>query len=135
MMVFRTAALVVFALVLVSRTTASDGRVVSLDPSNFAAIAKDPDTHVFVKFYTPWCAHCKDVAPVWEFLSQKLQDRQDIVVAEVNAEEHKLLAKSEKANGFPTFLYYTKQGKVGIPYKGPRTIDGFESFARKLGHY
>ena len=117
-------------------TPGAASRVVSLTADMFHAVAKDDTTkHVFVKFYTPWCSHCKEVAPVWDRLSFRLQDRPDVIIAELNAEDNKFLAKEENAHGFPTFLYYTKQGKQGIPYKGQRTLEGFENFARNIGHY
>lgn len=41
----------------------------------------------FVKFYAPWCGHCKHLAPVWDKMAKHLQNK--VNVAEVNCEDHK----------------------------------------------
>jgi hypothetical protein len=41
----------------------------------------------FVKFYAPWCGHCKHLAPVWDTMAKQLQNK--VNVAEVNCEDNK----------------------------------------------
>lgn len=37
-----------------------------------------------IKFYAPWCGHCKTMIPEYQNLAQLLKDN-DVVVAEVDA--------------------------------------------------
>lgn len=61
------------------------GEVVKMDDSNFAELTKDKI--VFIKFYAPWCAHCKASEQVNES-TNKLQKRnrkiQSIVLTLLN---------------------------------------------------
>ena len=56
--------------------------VLILNDSNFVA-ALEEFPKLFVKFYAPWCPHCKSLAPKWEKLAEehaKLEeDRKSVV--------------------------------------------------------
>ena len=63
-----------FALlaICVSASLASD--VLTLTNDNFDQALAD-NSVLMVKFYAPWCGHCKSLAPVWEELATDLKEK------------------------------------------------------------
>jgi protein disulfide isomerase len=79
--------------------------------------------NVFVKFYAPWCGHCKKLAPIWDQLADKMKD-ENVVIAKYDATTN----ENEGVNikGFPTLKYY-KNGNA-IDYSGGRDLDSLLKF-------
>ena len=50
-----------------SRITGVYSKVVRLDKDNFEE--KTKNGVAFVKFYAPWCGHCKKLEPIWAELA------------------------------------------------------------------
>jgi protein disulfide-isomerase-like protein len=86
---------------------------------------------VFIKFFAPWCGHCKKMAPDWEKLMTEYADHATVTVAEVDCTTAgKPLCDSNGVKGFPTI-------KHGDPanlddYQGGRTYADFSKFAKGL---
>ena len=124
--------LVFFALVAVSCAA----HVTVLDHANFDKVALDPTKNVLVKFYAPWCGHCKHLAPVYEKIAEMYEGEKDLVVAEVNADEasNKDLAQKYGVTGFPTLKWFPKANKAGEDYNGGRDEKDFiKFFSEKVG--
>ncbi len=88
-------------MVELSATSAAQGKVVQLNPANFGLIAYHPLYDVFVKFYAPWCGHCKAMQPAFESLAQEVVEARHafypatkVLVAEIDCQAHKDLCKS-----------------------------------------
>jgi thioredoxin-related protein len=65
----------------------------------------------------------------WIALSAMFKDRDDVVIAELEAAKHKSLASKYGVRGFPTLKLFTKQDKSGdLGYKGRRNAKSMKKF-------
>ncbi|KAM9770331.1 protein disulfide-isomerase A2 [Menidia menidia] len=93
---------------------------------NFESVALDETKNVFVEFYAPWCGHCKELTPIWEQLGEKYSDREDVIIAKMDATANEL--ESVAIDGFPTLKYFPASGKEVINYTGKRDLETFSKF-------
>lgn len=88
----------------------------------------------FVKFFAPWCGHCKRLAPTWEELATKFAENNGVTIAKVDCtaddNTNKDLCNSQGVNGFPTLNIY-KNGEKIEEFNGKRTIEDLEAFVNK----
>jgi protein disulfide-isomerase-like protein len=83
---------------------------------------------VFVKVYTEWCGHCKNIASEWEALAEAIHSSHShVAIASINAETESALAKKLGVHGYPTLLLI-KNGKVMDKYNGQRNVSSMIAF-------
>lgn len=64
------------------------GNVLILTDDNINDAIKEHE-HLFVKFYAPWCPHCKKLAPKWEkYAEQHATKGTNVAFASLDAEKH-----------------------------------------------
>lgn len=83
----------------------------------------------FVKFFAPWCGHCKRLAPTWDDLGKKFLTKESVRIAKVDCtvEASKELCNEQEVDGFPTLLLY-REGKKVSEYNGSRSLDDLYEF-------
>merc|ERR1719503_259546 len=83
---------------------------------------------VFVKFYAPWCGHCKKMKPDWDKLMEEYKESKTVLIADVDCTTTgKELCNEVGIRGYPTI-------KFGDPnnmedYKGGRTFNDMKKHA------
>ncbi|XP_033986351.1 protein disulfide-isomerase A2 [Trematomus bernacchii] len=102
------------------------GPVKVLVAKNFESVALDPTKNVFVEFYAPWCGHCKSLDPIWVELAEKYADKDDLIIAKMDATANEV--ESLSIEGFPTLKYFPAGGKEVVDYTGNRDLETMSKF-------
>ena len=68
------------------------------------------DLPVLVEFWAPWCVYCRRIGPALDKLAEQ---RDDLVVAQVNIDEQPLLAAKEQIEVIPTLILYKNGNALG----------------------
>lgn len=106
-----------------------DNGVYALEDSNAKEFIQTQE-FVFVKFYAPWCGHCKSMAPAYAELAEHFhKDGSKVKIAKLDATVHKEFAEQFGIEGFPTIKLFIN-GKP-IDYNGERSKDAMTAFLNK----
>ncbi|XP_064489294.1 thioredoxin domain-containing protein 5 homolog [Ornithodoros turicata] len=92
------------------------------------AIGKVPH---FVKFFAPWCGHCKRLAPTWDELAEKYNEIDDgtkVIISKVDCTTESQLCAEQDITGYPTLKFFKASADEGIKYRGPRDLASLEAF-------
>lgn len=103
-----------------------DGPLTILVGKNWEKIVKDETKDVLVKYYAPWCGHCKALAPIWDELAEDVKDIEDLIIAKFDATANEVAGL--EVRGYPTLKYYSKDNKEGMDYGGDRELADFKKW-------
>lgn len=83
-----------------------DENVFVLTDANFKDFVNSKK-YVLVKFYAPWCGHCKTMAPGYAKLAKRVHgESEEVFIAKLDATEQKTIASEYSIQGFPTLKFF-----------------------------
>ena len=87
--------------------------------STFKSTILDSDKEFLLKFYTPSCGHCKNLAPHYDWAAKLLANNPNIVLVKVDSTENEVA--NVDIQGFPTLKFWGKDKSAEpIDYTGGR---------------
>ncbi|KAF2190284.1 disulfide isomerase [Zopfia rhizophila CBS 207.26] len=120
--------LIVPTLALLPSLTSASA-VVDLTPKNFDKEVLKSGKPSLVEFFAPWCGHCKNLAPVYEELATNFQHAADkVLVAKVDADDHKDLGRKFGVQGFPTLKWFDGKSDKPEEYDGGRDLESLQKW-------
>ncbi len=101
-------------------------------------------TPAFVKFYSPNCFHCTNMAPAWDALEKHTERgvQRNVIIVEVHEQAIPSIRSecARKIMGFPTIMVVKPGGYPGKEYHGSRDTKSLLDFLHNTfppvrGHY
>jgi len=102
--------------------------LLTLGESSFDTVVAQGLT--FVKFFAPWCGHCRNMAPTWEELANKYSSQDGVQIAKVDCTEERSLCSRHSVSGYPTLLLF-RAGVQIAEFEEARSIESMVAFIEK----
>ncbi|KAK6533433.1 hypothetical protein TWF694_002373 [Orbilia ellipsospora] len=109
-----------------------------LTDANFGSITGDPSKNVLVKFYAPWCGHCKSLAPIYEKIASDFSREPRVTIAEIDCDipSGKESCDKHAIKSFPTLKFFAADDSPeitgAIDYEGPRDQDSIMEWMNQM---
>uniref|UniRef100_A0A8C7IYC7 Protein disulfide-isomerase n=1 Tax=Oncorhynchus kisutch TaxID=8019 RepID=A0A8C7IYC7_ONCKI len=115
------------SVVIFSGAVVARGDVLELGDADFDYLAAEHET-MLVKFYAPWCGHCKKLAPDFETAASRLKGT--VPLAKVDCTASPDTCGRFGVTGYPTLKIF-RNGEDSSSYDGPRSADGIVHYMKK----
>merc|ERR1712037_186559 len=111
------------------------GEVAVLTAASFKNTVAPAEQVTFVKFFAPWCGHCKKMAQTWVDLAKDQtafdgSTSTQILDVDCTSDEGKPLCQAAGVRGYPTFQYFAPKIVLGSgeKYAGGRDLASLKKF-------
>ncbi|CAI5497196.1 unnamed protein product [Closterium sp. Naga37s-1] len=122
--------LVALSLLGVALAEVAAQDVLVLDDNNFKSTIDDHSKAYFIKFFAPWCGHCKRLAPTWaELASAKVAP--EVVIAHVDCTASRSVCEEQEIRGYPTLKVFVK-GEGKEKYSGGRDLQSLSTYVQEV---
>uniref|UniRef100_A0A6U9LMF7 Thioredoxin domain-containing protein n=1 Tax=Oxyrrhis marina TaxID=2969 RepID=A0A6U9LMF7_OXYMA len=112
--------------------TAVASATVELTKASFEESVVNSGKNAFVKFFAPWCGHCKAMKPAWDELATEYEDHPSVLIADVDCTVEQDLCGEFGVSGYPTIKYFTSEtDKKGESYNGGRDKAELKKFTEE----
>ena len=83
-------------------------------------IQKFNSSFIFIR-----CGHCKRLAPTWQDLSVKYNEKAepDVLIGKVDCTIETALCSAQEVTGYPTLKFFKSGTESGVKYRGQRDQD------------
>jgi len=100
---------------------------IELTPENFDEMTTGKT--VFLKFYAPWCGHCKSMAEDWSKLEKDFEGHEVAFVGSVDCtdDDNDIICAEFNVEGFPTVAW--GDASSAQQYQGDRDYASLKAFA------
>ena len=88
----------------------ADG-MMELTDANWEAEVLKSGTPVLVDFTAPWCAPCKQIAPILDTLAREYEGK--IKIGKLNVDENEVVPQKYKVMNLPTMLFFNGGRETG----------------------
>lgn len=106
------------------------GALAVKNPSHFEELVFYSGKGAFVKFYAPWCGHCKRMKSAWDDLADAYNKGDKVTILDVDctAEETKPICRDQEVGGYPTIKYYNSTDAKGGEFEQGRSFKALSAF-------
>ena len=82
-----------------------------------------------IKFYAPWCGHCKKLEPIWKHVAQSLTEY-PIRVGKIDCTRFTNVGSEFNIRGYPTIIFL--KGEDSYTYEGDRSREDIVAFVHRV---
>lgn len=100
---------------------------IPITTKNLDEITNNPnDLPVFIKFWSPYCPHCREFSPIWNEFSNISND--DIIIADVDCIKQPKICDKYNVESYPTVKWIHPSKNIEIEYLFERSIEELQLF-------